>query len=88
MVIIDPYQTPSAPMTPETSPETDAMRAQIPGTGLGLSVAQHLAEAMGGRLSVSSEVGLGSVFTLHLRAAEAESGELAHESLEEDKVME
>jgi signal transduction histidine kinase len=66
----------------------DAMRAQIPGTGLGLSVAQHLAEAIGGRLSVKSEVGLGSVFTLHLRAAEAESGELAHESLVEDKVME
>jgi len=29
MEIIDPYQTPSAPVTPETSPETDAMRAQI-----------------------------------------------------------
>jgi signal transduction histidine kinase len=64
----------------------NATRAQIPGTGLGLSVAQHLAEAIGGRLSVKSEVGLGSVFTLHLRAAEPES-ELAHESLEEDKVM-
>jgi signal transduction histidine kinase len=65
----------------------DATRAQIHGTGLGLSVAQHLAEAIGGRLSVKSEVGLGSVFTLHLRAVEPESSELAHESLEEDKVM-
>src|SRR5437764_9770887 len=53
----------------------DATRAQIPGTGLGLSVAQHLAEAMGGRLSVKSEVGRGSVFTLHLRAVEPESSE-------------
>lgn len=65
----------------------DATRAQIHGTGLGLSVAQHLAEAVGGRLSVKSEVGLGSVFTLHLRTVEPESSELAHESLEEDKVM-
>jgi signal transduction histidine kinase len=47
----------------------DARLAQIPGTGLGLSVCKHLAEAMGGHLSVKSEVGLGSTFTLHLRAA-------------------
>ena len=40
--------------------------AQIPGTGLGLSVAQGMAQAMGGRLSVVSELGVGSVFTLHL----------------------
>jgi signal transduction histidine kinase len=44
--------------------------AQIRGTGLGLSVARQLAEAMGGRVSVVSEIGAGSVFTLHLRIAE------------------
>lgn len=44
--------------------------AQIRGTGLGLSVARQLAEVMGGRVSVSSEVGVGSVFTLHLQGAE------------------
>ena len=49
------------------SPE--ARLAQIPGTGLGLSVCKHLAEAMGGRVSVKSEVGIGSTFTLHLRTA-------------------
>jgi signal transduction histidine kinase len=40
--------------------------AQIHGTGLGLPVARAIAEAMGGRLSVASELGIGSVFTLHL----------------------
>jgi two-component system sensor histidine kinase SenX3 len=56
------------------SPE--ATEAQIHGTGLGLSLAKHLAEAMGGRLSVTSEIGVGSVFTLHLQLAHAEDHEL------------
>jgi len=41
---------------------------QIHGTGLGLPIAKSLAEAMGGRLSVTSEVGVGTVFTLRLPA--------------------
>ena len=57
------------------SPE--ARLAQIPGTGLGLSVCKHLAEAMGGRVSVKSEVGIGSTFTLHLRTAAPPQMELA-----------
>lgn len=44
--------------------------AQIRGTGLGLSVARQLAEAMGGRVTVASDVGAGSIFTLHLQVAE------------------
>ena len=47
------------------------LTAQIRGTGLGLSVAKQLAEAMGGRVSFASEVGAGSVFMLHLQIAEA-----------------
>jgi signal transduction histidine kinase len=40
--------------------------AQIHGTGLGLTLARRIADAMGGRLTVNSKAGAGSVFTLHL----------------------
>ncbi|KAA6457992.1 HAMP domain-containing histidine kinase [Acidobacteria bacterium AB60] len=46
------------------SPEARA--AQIHGTGLGLSLAKRFAESMHGRLTVSSTLGQGSVFTLYL----------------------
>jgi two-component system sensor histidine kinase SenX3 len=57
------------------SPEASA--AQIHGTGLGLPLAKHLAEAMGGTLSVSSRPGLGSIFTLHLKLAQHENQNLS-----------
>ena len=47
-----------------------ALAGQIHGTGLGLPIAKSLAEAMGGRLTVTSEVGAGSTFTLHLPVEE------------------
>jgi len=38
----------------------------VKGSGLGLSLVQHIAEAHGGRVTVESEVGKGSTFTIHL----------------------
>jgi len=52
------------------SPRVNA--AQIHGTGLGLSLAKRIAESMGGRISVSSELSAGSTFTLHLQIAKGE----------------
>jgi light-regulated signal transduction histidine kinase (bacteriophytochrome) len=39
---------------------------QIPGTGIGLALARHLVDAMGGKLGVTSEPGKGSCFSVSL----------------------
>ena len=61
------------------SPQATA--AQIHGTGLGLSLAKHLAEAMGGRLTVVSQPGSGSIFTLHLKLAPGQNHDYSTEHL-------
>ena len=45
---------------------SEVSEAQIHGTGLGLPLAKKIAEAMGGTITVRSEIGKGSEFTLHL----------------------
>ncbi|TLM76293.1 MAG: PAS domain S-box protein [Actinobacteria bacterium] len=47
---------------------------KTPGTGLGLAVSLRLAEALGGRIEVASEVGAGSVFTMYLPTGRPASG--------------
>ena len=47
----------------------DPQRMQAGGIGLGLYISRHLAEAMGGRLSVASTRGVGTAFTLTLPRA-------------------
>jgi two-component system, OmpR family, phosphate regulon sensor histidine kinase PhoR len=36
------------------------------GTGLGLSIVKHITQAHGGYVTVASELGVGSVFSIHL----------------------
>lgn len=45
-----------------------ARSREVGGTGLGLSIVKHLAQSFGGRVSVSSEPGQGSTFTVELPA--------------------
>jgi two-component system phosphate regulon sensor histidine kinase PhoR len=43
-----------------------ARSRQLGGTGLGLSIVKHLAQAFGGSVAVSSEIGEGSTFSVRL----------------------
>jgi len=46
---------------------------QTEGSGLGLSIAQRIVQAHGGKITVESEIGKGSTFVLHLPSAEAKA---------------
>lgn len=61
----------------------DAATGGIPGSGLGLSLVRHIAEAHGGRVTVTTEMGKGSAFTLVLPAAAPEAPAPGIEAVEE-----
>ncbi|MEX0891800.1 MAG: ATP-binding protein [Gemmatimonadota bacterium] len=46
----------------------NANTRKVGGTGLGLTISRRLARLMGGHVTVRSQLGEGSVFTLWLRA--------------------
>ena len=48
---------------------------EVPRIGLGLYLARNVIEQMGGRISVESEVGCGSTFTLHLPVWDEREGQ-------------
>jgi PAS domain S-box-containing protein len=52
-----------------------ADKTQVEGTGIGLTIAKQLTEHLGGNISLSSEVGRGSCFTLEFPACLPPAGE-------------
>lgn len=55
--------------------------SRIQGTGLGMSIAKNIADMMGGDITVESELGAGSEFTVHLELKICEA------SAAEDKML-
>jgi signal transduction histidine kinase len=47
---------------------SSAVTNQVPGTGLGLYIARAIAEAHGGRISATSDIGQGTTFRIELPA--------------------
>jgi signal transduction histidine kinase len=61
----------------------DATGRQIQGSGLGLALVRRIAEAHGGRVTVSTRAGGGSAFTLHLPAAASSAGAIVFQAANE-----
>ncbi|HWP54689.1 MAG TPA: HAMP domain-containing sensor histidine kinase, partial [Pyrinomonadaceae bacterium] len=62
----------------------EAVAAQIKGSGVGLSLVKQIVQAHGGKITVKSTPGTGSVFTLHLPIA-AQAEDLSAEITEDKK---
>ncbi|MEO6588640.1 MAG: PAS domain-containing sensor histidine kinase [Pyrinomonadaceae bacterium] len=67
--IFDKFYRGAKPLTDSSTdgtPDDAAGKAETPGVGLGLYLAKRLINALDGRITVSSEVGRGSCFTVYL----------------------
>jgi signal transduction histidine kinase len=76
--------------TPHSATLNDALYedADAAGVGLGLYLARDVMQRMGGQISVETEVGQGSTFTLHLPIWKADTcGKLASEVKENAKTI-
>ncbi len=59
----------------------ESMTRVYGGTGLGLSICQHIAQLLGGKISIKSELGHGAEFTLAIPAEHKTNENVALESL-------
>ena len=66
---------PHADSSTDGTPDDAAGKAETPGVGLGLYLAKRLITALDGRITVNSEVGRGSCFTIFLPVWEENSHE-------------